>query len=486
MRTVDDLCTEILVEVFEFAAASLDPMTCNLNQVVSLMRVCRRWMAILCSNGRIWSNVHIRGQDLATLDAQLTLCRKAPLFVLIKVPPRDAAKYSCYLDFQKNIQGAVSLIRERRDQVKRLEVHMDCQTLREQLGCEWSNLEELVWVDTCPLGSSVHGVSRESPVPGGFPMLKILSIGGCINWSINAATNLTTFKLKGPIRLELPTLIKFFRRNTSLQSLELMNLDVWGPPNSYRVEPIELPRLTNLSIHNATCGCMLPLLNLPLLNRLWVFSLKGRNPWSDYDWSKLCNRLSITNIEVQYSASIRETITMVGSNGLDTQSFHFTEVSPATHGAALFRLFSSASLPSVTSVTLIKNMPEGGVSSSLTAAICDLLEQLPRVERMRVYPSGLAVEVTRHLSENPELCPELRELEVTVTGETCTRTVEGLVAKVVKVRADSGDGREMRRIECLHPAGSQRSGEVRTRVVWDRLWKAVEVGKHERRVIYVW
>jgi hypothetical protein len=428
------------------------------------MRVCRRWMAILRANGRIWSNIRIYGQGLAMLDAQLTLCRKAPLFVIIKIPPRNAAKYSCYLDLQKYIQGAASLIRQRRGQVKRLEVHMDCQTLRAQLGCEWSDLKELVWVDTCPRGPGVHGASLGSPVPGGLPMLKILSIEKCINWPINVATHLTKFKLKGPMRLELPTLIEFFRRNTSLESLELMDLDVWRPPNSYREEPIELPHLTELSIHNATCGCMLSLLALPSLNCLWVCLFKGRDPWSDYDWSEPCNRLSITNLKAQHSVSLFEGITVTGSSGLDTQSPRFTAFSPATQAVTLFRSLSNASLPSVTSISLIRNMPEGIVSSSLTAAICGFLEQLPQVERLRLCPSGLAVEVTRRLSENSGLCPELKELDVTVTGETC-RTIVELVAKLIKVRSGGGDGRKVRRVEYLHLAGSQCSEDSRARVV---------------------
>ena len=400
------------------------------------------------------------------LTEQLELCPKTPLFVLIKVPPQNAAK----LGLRENIQGAVNLILQRRDQVKRLEVHIDCQTLREQFCCKWSELKELVWVDTCPHRSSVHGVSSKSPALGQLPMLKILSIEGCFDWAINIATRLTIFKLKGPIHLELPTLIEFFRRNVSLESLELTNLDVQRPSDCYRGEPIELPHLTKLSVRNATCGCMLSLLNLPSLNQLWVYSLGGRNPWSDYDWSKLCGRLSITNLEVQYGASTHERITVAGSRGLDTQALRFTVFSPATRGVTLFRSFSYALLSSVTSISLIGNTPEGSVSSSLTAAICGLLEQLPRVERMRLYPSGLAVEVTRRLSESSELCPELRELEATVTGEARARTIVELLAKVAKARAGDGDDRKTRKVECLRPAGSQRSGEVRMRAVWGRLW----------------
>ena len=109
---------------------------------------------------------------------------------------------------------------------------------------------------------------------------------------------------------------------------------------------------------------------------------------------------------------------MAGSSGLDTQPLHFTEFSPATQGTALFGSLSNASLSSVTSVSLVRSMPEGGVSSSLTAAICSLLEGLPRVERMHLCPSGLALEVLRRLNESLELCPELRKLRVAVTAKT--------------------------------------------------------------------
>lgn len=77
-------------------------------------------MGILLDNGQIWSNIHIYGQRLAVLNAQITHCRKAPLFVLIHVLPLSAAKYSRYSDLQENIQGAASLIWQRQDQVKHL------------------------------------------------------------------------------------------------------------------------------------------------------------------------------------------------------------------------------------------------------------------------------------------------------------------------------------------------------------------------------
>ena len=439
MRTIDHLPDETLFAIFEIVLA---PTIYNFGRVISLTHVSRRWMVVLRDNGRIWSNIHIHGQDLAMLDAQITLCREAPLFVLIKEAPQSRTKHPRHLNLQANIRGAANLIRQRREQVKRLEVHMDHRTFQQQLGYEWFGLKELVWVEVCPPGSRVHGANRTDLASGVLPRLKVLSVKGGINWSMNVATHLTTFELQGPMNLDLPTLVKFFRKNTSLESLKLDDLDIRGPPASCREKPIELLHLTKLSVHNATCGSLLSLLNLPSLKRLWVFSLKGRNPWSDYNWSKHCSRLSLANLEAQYLASQHERITVFGSVGPGTESLRFTEFSPVTQGATLFESFSNASLPSITSLFLIKDMPEGGVPSSLTAAICNLLEQLPRVERMRLCPSELTVEVMRRLSNDSELCPELRELEVTVTDETRRAVVE-LEAEVVKVRAGGGDGRKI-------------------------------------------
>lgn len=425
-------------------------------------------MAILRDNGRIWSNIHIRGQDLAMLNAQITRSREAPLFVLVNVPPRHAARHPNYLDLQTNIKEAVNLILQRRDQVQRLEVRMDCQTLQQQFGCEWSNLDEIVWVDMCPPDSNVHRASYANLRPGGLSRLKILSLEKRINWPMNVVTQLTTFKLKGPMGIELTTLVEFLRRNLSLESLELTDVDVRRPLNSKREEPIELPHLTQLSVHKGTCGSALSLLNLPSLKRLWAFSFKDQNTWSDYDWSKLCSRLPIANLEVQYNSSIHERIMVVGSSELGTQSLRLAEFSPTTKSAALFGSLSNAPFPSVTSVCLIKNMPEEGVSPSLTTAICRFLGQLPRVERMQLRPNGLADEVVRCLSDNSELCPELRELEVTASEMPCKRAVE-LVAEVVKARASYGGGRKMGRIGYLHPPGSQLGGEVKTRRMWSWL-----------------
>ena len=154
---------------------------------------------------------------------------------------------------------------------------------------------------------------------------------------------------------------------------------------------------------------------------------------------------------------------MVGSVGLDTGTLRFTEFSPATQGATLFELFSNASLPSITSLFLIEDMPEGGAPSSLTTAICDRFERLPRAERMRLCPSGLTVEVMQRLSNDSELCPESRELEVTVTDETYLAVVE-LGAEVVKVRAGGGDGRKI----CISTYNPLAHSVAGTRTVWKR------------------
>jgi len=121
-------------------------------------------------------------------------------------------------------------------------------------------------------------------------------------------------------------------------------------------------------------------------------------------------------------------------------------------------------------------MPEE-ITSLPTAEICALLEHLPIVGRMRICPSGLALEVVWRLRDDLELCPELRELEVTVTSRTC-RKVSGIMFEMVKARAVDGDGMMMRRVEYLLPKGSQRIEEVGVRMMWSRLWEKAELWKY--------
>ena len=67
---------------------------------------------------------------------------------------------------------------------------------------------------------------------------------------MKVATHLTTFRLRGPIDLELVVLTEFFQRNASLESLEPTGLSVQKPSSSRREEAIELPNLKLLSICN--------------------------------------------------------------------------------------------------------------------------------------------------------------------------------------------------------------------------------------------
>lgn len=167
---------------------------------------------------------------------------------------------------------------------------------------------------------------------------------------------------------------------------------------------------------------------------------------------------------------------MDGHSGLDTQSLRFTEFSPTTYGAAMFRALANVSLSSVTSISLIDDMPEGNPAQP-TAAICALLEYLTRVTFMRLCPGGLVLEVVRRLGDDLELCPELRELEVVVAGRTC-RMVSEVMVEMVKARAGGGAERKMRKVECSPPADSQRSEEVRVRRVWGKLRERAELEKY--------
>ena len=96
------------------------------------------------------------------------------------------------------------------------------------------------------LGSGCH----KDGCDGGSPRLKVLSVDGRSTWFMKVATHLTTFRLRGPIDLELVVLTEFFQRNASLESLEPTGLSVQKPSSPRREEAIELPNLKLLSICN--------------------------------------------------------------------------------------------------------------------------------------------------------------------------------------------------------------------------------------------
>lgn len=437
MRTIDHLPDETLLEIFYFVTASTS--TDNFPRAVSLTHVSRRWRKILLNCGGIWSNIHICHQDFNQVDTQIKRCQRAQLMVSIESP----LELSFYSQFLQNVHGAAVLIRERRDQVTLLQAYMDCGLFYRLFGYEWPNLKEFTLTDSCSSGSSFHEGRYVYPLHSGPPKLKVLLVEGSPNWPMNVVTSLTIFRLKGTKTLKLETLAKFFRRNTSLETLELINLDVWKPSNWHRIEPIVLPHLVKLSVRDATCGCALALLRLPSLEQLRISSIRGQDPWTYSPWSEFCSRLHTVSLEAHHRSSSRNGITVTGwSKGMDTRSFlRFTEFNSLDHlGTALFGSLSRASLSSVTSVSFIKHMPDGCRSPSLIAAICNLLEHLPQVERMHLRPSRLVIGVVRRLSGDQKLCPGLRELGIKATESAC-KTVLSLVAGM-KLRADD-DRRRM-------------------------------------------
>ena len=463
MRTIDRLPSEVLLAIFEFTTAPSNPTVGNFHLVVPLTHVSRQWREVLLSYGPIWSNIHIYGQDFGILGTRIERSQEAVLQVSIDVPPRGTVKPLRLLKLERNIQKAANLIRKCRDRVARLHVRMDCHSFQRLLGCEWPALEDFSLADNCSIGSGSHGGGYDGRLR--LPRLKTLSIKGGANWPIKVATHLTSFKLRGAIGVELTTLTEFFQRNASLESLELIDLSVRGPSTHRLEERIDLPHLKQLSVRHAAYGCALALLNLPSLEHLRVSSRTRYNVWLDHHWPGFYSHLSITNLDARYYDSLHDRIAVVGSSASGTQSLCLTEFSPIMMGPALFNSLSNTSLSSVTSLSLIKDMPDRIASPPIIAAILDLLRHLPQVECMRLSPTRLAIGVLEKLGGGSELCPELMELEVTVTDEACEEAVK-LVGETLKVRV-GGCGRKMRRVERLDPKGLQQS----ERAVWDRLWR---------------
>lgn len=397
------------------------------------------------------------------LGTQIERCGGAPLHVSIK-KPSGLVKPSSYSELWKNTQAAANLIRKRGNQVTRLKARLDCSSFQRLLGFEWPNLEEFVWVDNC-----FNPGAHRSNYNGGLPRLRHLSIKRGPSWPTTAAKNLTTLRLTGPMDLEPTGFAELLRRNTSLRSLGLTHVNVREPPSCCQEESIELPHLNELRVYDGagTCRHALALLNLPSLRALSVSSTAEQSFQSDSPWSGFCSRLSITSLEARYNdAAIR----VVGSDGSEIRPLEFEEFSYADTGSALFRSLSSPSLSSVTSWSFINNMPEGIMSSPQISAICDLLKHLSRVERMRVCPSRLAVEVSRRLRDDSRLCLGLKDLGVTVTDQTREAVVDN-VNEALKARAAGNDGWEMRMITTgpLYAAYLQRGLEPRTQVVWKKV-----------------
>ena len=339
---------------------------------------------------------------------------------------------------------------------------MDCRYFQKFLGFEWPNLEES---DTCPEYLIPHGCSYND---GGLPRLRHLSIVGGFNWPITGVKHITTLELRGPVDLKLAIFAEFFRMNTSLESLNLINVHTWASPSHHQENTISLPHLNELSIcdEGATCGRALALLTLPSLKSLSVFSA-GQSFRSDSPWSEFCSRLPISSLEAQYGPPSGGSITMAGSDGLGAQSLYFRECSFKATGTVLFRSLSSPSLSSVTSFSFIKDMPEKVMTLGQNLAICDLLKHLSRVESIHLCPTLLAIRVLRKLRDDSELCPRLRELGVMIAEKYRARVVN-LVDGMLRIRGGGG-GWEVRIAKCPHPIGPQRGGELRTQLVWKKV-----------------
>lgn len=147
---------------------------------------------------------------------------------------------------------------------------MNCRTLPQKLGYEWPNLKDFFWVHTCPVGSRPHGPTHARPANGGPPRLENLfpKEGQVADGSERCYITDDVKAKRSPrhrVSHESSDFIDFFWRNTTPESLKLNDLSVSRSSLSKQEEPVELPHLTRLSVHNATFGYVLSLLNLPPL-----------------------------------------------------------------------------------------------------------------------------------------------------------------------------------------------------------------------------
>jgi len=456
---INRIPTKVLSFIFRLAAGPIK--STDLRDVIRLSSICHHWREIVLDHDVMWSNIRLTGQDPSFVAQQMERCRGVPLHLSIDLPHRVEGA-----PFLAHFKQVASLIRTRRSQVHSISATIgDCQAFRRDLGLDWPNLEELVWVDVCPAGS------HDPPVPDEghpAPKLRSLSAKHCLAWEMTSATALTRLKLEGPMNIDI---IKFLRAAPRLESLELIRFRV--NPSSVQATSIDLPRLTRLVMGNVEYGQLFAQVTFPSLGNLSVNPVEHREP-VEIVWGKLHVPPAVTTVKIEHLAHRHEKVSVTGSNEERTHSFNLTERAVETRTALMIRALCETSLTSVTSLSVGRGVPELGVQLPSTS-ICALISALQHLRRLDLFPSKLALAVTGHLRDNPLVCPELRILSLAVVRETCEDVFWSL-SGLATDRANSE--RWLHRIDCVILRAGGDAGE--TDKLWDTMTRYFQFGEYMR------
>lgn len=474
-RPIGCLPPELLLIIFELVATPPGyDSTPTLGDVISLTHVCRYWRSILLNRNGVWSDIHLRGQDPGLVAQQLERCGGAALSVNVHLQSRMFRRDNTHL--LTNIRAALTGIRLHRDQIRRLVVHIAfCQAFQQYFNFDLPNLEELVWKDFCMQDTITHNSNPPDPERKRSPRLRYLSVKNTLHLPAEFTSGLTTFKLEGYMTITPEKLTAFLQRNPALESLELVNLHV--PYRLLPQNPVELDHLTKLSIRNVEHGHIFPYVTLPALKNLEIGPFEQHPPhWVTSVWFGLQVPSGIAALAITYHGSegSRKKISVVGSGRTPEQSLILAEHSIGGRLTPVLDALANASLALVTTLRFNEEGTnfEDQVSSILILA---LLRSLPSLRRVDLGWSHMTSRVIGCLNDHRGLCPELKDLRVKVTMQSCSSVFKS-VQKLVLSRADAEQW--LGKVECLT---SEADGDAEnTRRLWESLSQSSELASSFR------
>jgi len=479
-RPINRLPRDILTTIFAFATA---PPAHNptASAILSLVQVCRSWRDTILHQSELWSNIHLKGQNPEFVAQQVARCRGAPLRVHLHLP------HWVFLPEERtliqNLTGAMSLIKDHRNQVRSLTVRIaGCRAFHDYFDIDFPNLEALVWDDLRAENSPAHESTPTARLKRQLPNLKYLSVKKSLDWPMKFAAGLTRFKLEGPMVVPVTAFMDFFRQNQSLEYLELVNLCI--PFVVSRTKPIGLNRLTTFLTHNVENGHILSHITLPKVKVVELASVHPPREWFPTVWSGLQFPSDVDTISLHYNPEIGTgssmEISIVGISKTRTHSFILIERTAGARFITLFCSLAEVSLDSVTSLCFNGDQGREPRTWPLPSPNGALLENLPRLTNIHVGWICVVEDVMQCLIDSPRACPELRVLRVKVTSDTCDR-VFGMVLALAKRRHTMKQ--PLHSVECVVGEARRPSDSTleATRELWNSLAQNSKLKKYLRR-----
>jgi hypothetical protein len=473
-RPIGRLPPELLSIIFELVATPPEyDSTPTLGDIISLTHVCRYWRTILLNHNSVWSDIHLKGQDPGLVTQQLERCGDAALNVNVHLQFWMFRRENARL--LNNLRGALTDIRLHRDQVRRLAVRIACcQAFHQYFNFDLPNLEELVWEDLCMQHAITHNSNPPDPEYNRLPRLRHLSVKKTLYWPVEFTGGLTTFRLEGHMTITPEKLTNLLRRNPTLESLELVNLQV--PYEFLPERSVELDHLTKLSIRNVEHGHIFPHVALPALKDLEIGPFeRPQSRWVNSVWFGLQVPPGITALTITYRGS--EDWDKISAVGFDNTSRRLLTLAERSVGRRLTPVLDALANASLALVTTLCFDEEGTIFEDEVSStpILALLRSLPLLRKVDLGWGHITGKVIACLDEHRGLCSELKDLRVKVTRQSCFSVFRS-VQKLVLSRADAE--RWLSKVECIV---LEADGDAEaTRRSWDSLLQSSDLASSLR------